>query len=311
MSTDAGRVRALIPMPEGRELLGVLPEAVEVGVWDAHGAPPGGGAGVSFWVPPFPPLDSYAAAFAELPDLRAVQTLTAGYDHVSAALPRGLTLCNAGGVHDGPAAEWAVTSLLAVLRRVPHYVLAQRDGAGRDGESDSLIGRRVMILGHGGIGRAVHRRLDGFEAEVVAVASRSRDGVHGPEELSRLLPGCDAVIIAVSLSPSTRGLVGADFLGRLPEGAVIVNVARGPVVDQQALAAELWSGRLRAALDVSVPDPLVNDDPLRQCPNLLYTPHIAGATSLALPRAFGLVGEQLRRLAGGEPLLNVVVGGGG
>jgi phosphoglycerate dehydrogenase-like enzyme len=298
-------------MPEGRELLGALPAAVEVGVWDARGAPPGGGSGVSFWVPPFPPLDSYAEAFAELPDLRAVQTLTAGYDHVSVALPRGLTLCNAGGVHDGPAAEWAVTALLAVLRRVPHYVQAQREGRAREGESDSLIGRRVMILGHGGIGRAVHGRLHGFEAEVVAVASRARDGVHGPERLRRLLPGCDAVIIAVPLNAATRGLIGADFLARLPDGAVLVNVSRGPVIDQDALAAELWSGRLRAALDVSVPDPLAGDDPLRGCPNLLYTPHIAGATTLALPRAFGLVGDQLRRLAGGEPLLNVVVGESG
>ena len=310
MSTETDRVRALIPMGEGRPLLGALPETIEVDVWDARGAPTGGGTGVTFWVPPFPPMDNYAEAFGELPDLRAVQTLTAGYDHVSAALPGGLTLCNAGGVHDGPAAEWAVTSLLALLRRVPYYARAQREGRGREGESDSLIGRRVMLLGHGGIGRAVHRRLDGFEAEVVPVASRARDGVSGPEDLERLLPGCDAVVIAVPLNDVTRGLVGRKFLARLPDGAVIVNVARGPVIDQDALATELWSGRLRAALDVSVPDPLAPDDPLLECPNLLYTPHIAGATTLALPRAFGLVGDQLRRFAVGEPLLNVVAGPG-
>lgn len=298
-------LRALIPMPEGLGLLGELPEGVDVEVWDGSGAPPDGGAEVGFWVPPFPPFAAYAEAFAELPGLSVVQTLTAGHEDASASLPPGVTLCNAGGIHDGPVAEWAVTSLLAVLRRVPVYAAAQRAGAGREGESDSLIDRRVMLLGHGGIGRAVDRRLAGFEADVVSVASRARDAVHGPEDLDRLLPGCGAVIVAVPLSDATRGLVGKDFLARLPDGAVLVNVSRGAVVDQHALAAELWSGRLWAALDVATPDPLPADHPLRFCPNLLYTPHVAGATTSALPRAFGFVGAQLRRWAAGEPLASI------
>jgi phosphoglycerate dehydrogenase-like enzyme len=90
--------------------------------------------------------------------------------------------------------------------------------------------------------------------------------VHGPDALERLLPGCGAVIIAVPLGLDTRGLVDGEFLARLPDGAVLVKVSRGPVVDQTALAAELWSGRLRAALDVATPDPLAPDDPLRGCP---------------------------------------------
>jgi phosphoglycerate dehydrogenase-like enzyme len=302
--------RALVPMVEGLALLGEVPEGVAVEVWDATGRPPDGGGGVGFWVPPFT-LSEYAGPFAQLPDLRIAQMLTAGFEHVAASLPPHVTLCNAGGVHDGPVAEWALTLLLSVVRRVPFYVRAQGEGAARDGESESLIGRTVMLLGHGGIGRAIERRLQGFETEIVRVARRPREGVHGPQELPRLLPECDAVIVAVPLGPETRGLVDAAFLARLPDGAVLVNISRGPIVDQDALAAELRSGRLRAALDVATPDPLPAGHPLRACPNLLYSPHVAGATSLTLPRAFGLVGDQLRRWAGGEPLVNVVAGPGG
>lgn len=298
--------RALIPMEEGRALLRELPADLAIEVWDATGPPPGGGAGVGFWVPPFPPLGDYAGRFAQLPDLQVAQTLTSGFEHVAASLPPGVALCNAAGVHDGPVAEWAVTALLSVLRRVPYYARVQSDGADRDRESDTLVGRTVMLLGHGGIGRAIERRLAGFDAQILRVARHPRAGVHAREDLARLLPGCDAVIIAIPLNAETRGLVGTEFLAHLPDGAVLVNIARGAVIDQAALAVELWSGRLRAALDVAVPDPLPSGHPLRDCPNLFYTPHVAGATPLALPRAFGFAGDQLRRWAAGEPLLNLV-----
>lgn len=303
-------MRVLIPLEVGLPLLGDLPEDVSVQVWDAvgHATPPDGGAGVDLWVPPFPPLASYAERLAELPDLRVVQLLTAGYDHVLGSIPDGLTLCNAEQIYDDPVAEWAVAGLLAMVRALPIHIRAQVAGESLQFESDTLIGATVLLLGYGGIGQAIARRLAGFEVEVVAVASRARDRVHGADELPELLPSANAVVIATPVTPATRGMVDAAFLARLPDGAVIVNAARGAIVDQPALAAELVSGRLRAVLDVTTPDPLSADDPLRALPNVLYTPHVAGATRLIFPRVFGLIGDQIRRRAAGAPLVNVVAG---
>jgi phosphoglycerate dehydrogenase-like enzyme len=301
-------MRALVPMAEALDLIGPLPDGVRVAVWDATGDPPGGGRGVDLWVPPFPPIDDYVTPVAKLPQLRVVQMLTAGYDHIRPYVPSGVTLCNAGHVHDGPAAEWVLAALLAVVRRLPAYTHQQLSGSAAREESDSLIGKTVMIMGYGGIGHAVERRLAGFEVEVVRVASRAREGVHGPDDLPELLPRADVVVLALPLSDRTRDLVDAEFLAQLPDGAIVVNAARGAVIDQDALGSELQRGRLRAALDVSTPDPLTPEDPLRTLPNLLYTPHVAGATKLVLPRVFGLVGDQIRRRHAGEPPLNVVAG---
>jgi len=261
-------VRVVIPLDVGLSLLGDLPGEVAVSVWDpvgSAGAPPGGGAGVDLWVPPFPPLASYAERLAQLPDLRVLQLLTAGYDHVLTSVPDGLTVCNAGHIHDDPVAEWAVAGLLAMVRALPIHIRAQAAGESLQFESDTLIGATVLLLGYGGIGQAIARRLAGFQVEVVPVASRARphDGVHGPGELPDLLPAADAVVIAAPVTAATRGMVDAAFLARLPDGAVIVNAARGAIVDQPALAAELTTGRLRAVLDVTTPDPLPAGDPLR------------------------------------------------
>lgn len=299
-------MRALVPMAEALTLIEPLPDDVRVDVWDANGEPPGGGDAVELWVPPFPPLPEYETPLAKLPDVRVVQMLTAGYDHIRAYVPEGVTLCNAGSVHDGPVSEWVLAALLAVVRRLPAYVDQQRTGSVVREESDSLIGKTVLILGYGGIGQAVERRLAGFEVAVVRVANHAREGVHGPDELPALLPRAEVVVLALPLSERTRHLVDSGFLALLPDGAIVVNASRGPIVDQAALHAELDRGRLRAALDVSTPDPLGPEHPIRFLQNVLYTPHVAGATSLALPRVFGLVGDQIRRRHAGEELLNVV-----
>jgi phosphoglycerate dehydrogenase-like enzyme len=302
-----GPVRVLIPLEVGLPLLGTLAPGVSVQVWDGHGEPPGGGAEVDLWVPPFAPLD-YAARLQRLPDLRVVHLLTAGHEHVRPAISGNLTLCNAGRIHDDAVAEWALAALLAVVRCLPAHLQAQAQGTVRQFESDTLIGRTVLLLGHGGIGQAIERRLAGFDVDVIRVASRSRDGVHGPDDLPDLLSRAEVVTLAVPLTAETRGMVDAEFLARLPDGAVIVNAARGAIVDQAALTAELTSGRLRAAVDVASPDPLSPEDPLRGLPNFLYTPHVAAATRLIFPRIFGLIGDQIRRRWSGEALRNVVAG---
>jgi phosphoglycerate dehydrogenase-like enzyme len=166
----------------------------------------------------------------------------------------------------------------------------------------------VLILGHGSIGAALERRLEGFEVDVVRVARTPRDGVHGIDELTDLLPGADIVVVLVPATPETRGLLDAGLLGRMRDGALLVNVSRGTVVDQDALLAELQAGRLRAALDVTDPEPLPEGHPLWAAPGLVLTPHVGGGTAAMAPRARRLVEDQLRRWAAGEPLANVITG---
>jgi phosphoglycerate dehydrogenase-like enzyme len=167
----------------------------------------------------------------------------------------------------------------------------------------------VLIVGGGSIGTAIARRLAPFEVPVTLVARRGRPGVYAVSELPSLLPAADVVVLSVPLTEETTGMVDARFLAALPDGALVVNAARGPVVDTPALTAELATGRIGAALDVTDPEPLPADHPLWTMPNVLMTPHVAGSVRGLLPRAYRLVGEQVRRYVAGEPLVNVVVEG--
>ena len=162
--------------------------------------------------------------------------------------------------------------------------------------------------GYGAVGAAIEARLLPFETEIVRVARRDRDGVHPIEALPELLPAADVVIVVVPLTEVTRGLVDADFLGRMRDDALLVNMSRGPVVVQPALVAELASGRLQAAIDVADPEPLPADSPLWTAPNLLISPHVGGMSSAMWPRAHRLVRDQLHRFVAGEPLANVLSG---
>jgi phosphoglycerate dehydrogenase-like enzyme len=299
-------MRALVPYEFGVPLLGELPDGVVVGVWDVLSEPPPDAAETSFWVPPWEWLDNYPELFAKLPALEVMQSMSAGYDHVLPHVPPGVTFCNARGVHDRSVAEWVLAAILAVIRDLPEFVRRQAEQRVEYSESDSLAGKTVLILGYGSIGQAVEERLVPFEVEVVRVASAAREGVHAPSELAGLLPTADIVVCLVPLSEATLGLIDPSFLAALPDGALVVNASRGGLVDQDALLAELRSGRLRAALDVSSPDPLPADHPLLAARGLLYTPHVAGAIPQTNERAFAFVGDQLRRYARGEPLLNVI-----
>lgn len=285
----------------------------DVPMRDGAPAVPEGADRVEFFVLPY--LQSGPVALLPaLPNLRTVQTLTAGVDNVLPVLPKGVTLCNARGVHDASTAELALTLTLAALRGVPGFVRDQDAGRWHQGFHPALADRTVLILGYGAIGEAVEARLAPFEvAEVVRVArtarTHDRGPVHGFDALPELLPRADVVILAVPLTERTRALVGPEFLARLRDGALLVNVARGPVVDTKALLAELEAGRLHAALDVTDPEPLPAGHPLWSAPNVLISPHVGGASSAFLPRARRLVREQLLRVERGEPVANVVAVG--
>jgi phosphoglycerate dehydrogenase-like enzyme len=234
--------------------------------------------------------------------------MTAGVEHVRPHVPEGVLLCNGRGIHDASTSELAMTLALASLRGVPGFVRAQDAGVWAHGTRPALADSTVLVVGYGAIGAALERRLAGFEVDVVRVARSAREGVHAYDDLPRRLPDADVVVLLVPLTDLTRGMVDAPFLARMKDGALLVNVARGAVVDTDALVAELRSGRISAALDVTDPEPLPEGHPLWTCPNLLVTPHVGGASSAMEPRAHRLVRDQLARFAAGEPLANVMTG---
>ena len=217
-------------------------------------------------------------------------------------------LANASGVHDDATAEHAVGLILAVLRGIPDAVRGHGHWANLWGQR-SLADSRVLVLGFGSIGRALAERLRPFRAVVTAVASRARDDdlvgeVHGVDELLPLLADQHVVVVLLPLSDATHGFVGDSVLAAMPDGALLVNVARGPVVSTDAVLRH--AGRLRFALDVTDPEPLPDGHPLWSAPDVLITPHVAGGTTAMLPRIAALVRDQLERLVAGRPLRNVV-----
>ncbi|MGX2994342.1 2-hydroxyacid dehydrogenase [Streptomyces sp. JNUCC 64] len=246
--------------------------------------------------------------------LEVVQALTAGVDDLLpavASLRPGVRLHSARGVHDASTAELALTLILASLRGVPGFVRDQDRGHWGTAFRPALADRSVLVLGYGSIGAAVEERLLPFEvARVTRVARRARTAdrgpVHGLADLPALLPDADVVVVVTPLTESTRHLVDARFLARMKDGALLVNIARGAVVDTGALLAELATGRLTAALDVTDPEPLPGDHPLWRAPGVLITPHVGGPSSAFEPRAKRLLAAQLTRFAAGEPLANEV-----
>lgn len=235
-----------------------------------------------------------------------VQTLSAGVEAWLGRLPEGVSLVNGRGAHGGSTAEWAVTVLLALRRGVPGFVRQQDRHEWAEVESPGLQGAHVVVVGAGDLGEQTRRRLDGFGCTVTLVARTARDGVRGIDELPDLLPTADAVVLVVPLTDATRGLVDAAFLARMKDGAVLVNAARGAVVDTGALLVELRSGRLVAGLDVTDPEPLPDDHPLWDAPGLLLTPHVGGHTAGSGERAWAVAREQLQMLARGERPTNTV-----
>ncbi|CAJ60628.1 MULTISPECIES: 2-hydroxyacid dehydrogenase [Frankia] len=232
-------------------------------------------------------------AMRELPKLRLVQTISAGTDQWHGRLPAGVALSNARGAHGGSTAEWAVGALLALYREIPQFLTDAAAGRWEQRQTGTLAGRRVLILGAGDLGTALRRRLEPFETEVSMVARRARPGVHTLDEVADLLPHHDAVVVMLPLTDELRGLVDAAFLARMPDGAILVNAARGPHVVTSALLAELESGRLRAALDVTDPEPLPPGHPLWRAPGLLLTPHVGGMTTGVSQRIWSVIARQL------------------
>lgn len=238
--------------------------------------------------------------------LRVIQTLSAGVDWLIGRVPEHVMVCNARGVYDAPLAEWVVGAILAMQRGLIQSRDAQTRGAWEAIDPPELSGRRIVILGLGSIGTAIANRLRPFGVEVIGVGRIARVGVRGLADLDEILGDAEILVNMLPLTSETAGLLDARRLRILPVGALVVNAGRGRTIDTDALVAELRTGRLRAALDVTDPEPLPPDHPLWALPNVLITPHMAGDSPGSTIRAFQLAGDQVRRFASGEPLINVV-----
>lgn len=283
-------------------LLREPPDGCEVVSWDGSVPPPR--PDVRVWVAPYAVgrgPEEIAPALAALPDLSVVQLLSAGVEPWPALMPPGVVLCGGRGIHGGSTAELAVLLVLASIRQLPTYVAQQHDGVWQRHPPATLAGRRVLVLGAGDIGARVAAALRVLEAQVTLAARTARDGVVALDDALALVPETEVLVVALPLTPQTERLVDAALLGRLPAGALVVNVARGGLVDHDALTREVAAGRLRCALDVTDPEPLPAGHPLWQLPGALVTPHVGGGAEGWLYRAEQLVRAQLARIHVGEP----------
>ncbi|MGW2023857.1 2-hydroxyacid dehydrogenase [Streptomyces decoyicus] len=312
-AVDRDTVDVLVPWPDLDRRHGAWPAGVGVHVWD--GLTPDADLPhemlrrVGLWVLPYA-VPGAERLLPRLPALRAVQSLSAGVEKLLPLLPAQVALHNGRGLHDASTAEHALGLILAAQRDLPQWVADQRAGRWEPRFTRSLADSRVAVIGYGSIGAALERRLLACEADVVRVARRARpqENVHAVDELLALLPEVDIAVLVLPETPATTGLFGAKELAALPDGALVVNVGRGRTLDTEALLREAGAGRLRAALDVTDPEPLPAAHPLRTAPGVLLTPHVAGGSASFRPRAERLVVEQVRRFAAGVPLSNAYPG---
>jgi len=264
---------------------------------------------IDFYVPLYMGGAKALSYAAQMPNLKTLQMLNAGYDDALAYLRPGLTLCNAHGVHDASTAELAVGLAIASRRGFPEFMREQIAGNWSHHRTSALSDSKIGIIGYGSIGKKIAQNLSGFEVSITAFTQSGRDGSLTIDQLDSHLPNLDIVILILPLSDSSRHLFNAQRLAAMKDGALLINVARGPVVETDALVAELNSGRIFAALDVTDPEPLPAGHPLWSAKNLLLVPHVGGNSGAFEPRGRALIESQLKLLAAGSPLEHVVAQG--
>lgn len=305
---NAPRLVVSVPDAFMRDTLGELPSGVKVILWDLSGPAPRDK--IDIVVPPYLGSRDVLSRLSGV-RTRLVQSAMLGYDGVAEVLPPGHLYANAASVHETSTAELALTLILASQRGIPDFVRAADQGHWSPAWHQSLADRTVVLVGYGGVGRAIEDRLLPFETKVVRVALHERIDerglVHEVASLPELLPMAEIVVIAVPLSEATTGLVDDAFLSLMPDGSLLVNVARGKVADTEALLTHARSGRLRLALDVTDPEPLPEGHPLFALHNVLISPHVGGASNAAPPRMARLLLAQIDRLLRDEAPLNVVL----
>ena len=261
---------------------------------------------VEFYVPRYMGGPAAIAMIPDMKGLKIIQSPNAGVDDVLKIRPEGVTLCNAAGVHDASTAELAVALSIASRRGFADFAADQTAGRWVHVRKPSLADSNVAIVGYGNIGKMIGTMLENFEVSVTTFSRSGKDGALTFDHFDRMLPTFDVIILIVPLNDQTRHLMNAQRLAAMKNGAALINVARGAVVDTEALIAELNSGRITAGLDVTDPEPLPAGHPLWSTKNVIITPHVGGDSEAFTPRGRKLVEEQLARYASGQPLLHIV-----
>jgi phosphoglycerate dehydrogenase-like enzyme len=295
-----------VPSESSREQIAPLPDGVRVLVWNGKDDAPEGIEQTRFLLGGYMAGPVAEPVLGAMPNLEVIQLLSAGVEQWLPLVPPGVTLCNGRGVHGPATAELAIAGILAVVRQLPMFLAEQAAARWTERRTEDLDGKRLLMLGAGDIGQHIAAALEVFGAVTTYVGRTARDGVHGVDELPALLTETDILAVAIPMTDRTRGLIDAKALAALPDGAIVANVARGPIIDTDALVAELRAGRLRAFLDVTDPEPLPEDHPLWHAGDVVITPHVGGGTTGWQRRGYRLVREQIERFVAGEPLVNVV-----
>ncbi len=283
---------------------------------------------IEVWLPdPYPTRNTQIVS--HLRGLKLVLSLMAGTEWIPAAVGPHVTICNARGAHNISTAEWTLSAILTMLKHFPLFLDVQRSGewkrrfeATKEYESvsgdtrqhyppvmlEELTGKTVLLVGYGSIGKEIERMLGPFRVELIRVARSAREDprVHAVSELDALIPQAQVIVLILPASEESRGLIGQKQFALMRQGTLLVNAARGTVVNTDALVDALQTGRIRAALDVTDPEPLPGRHSLWKCPNLLLTPHVGGSSPEFARRALKVAEDELRRYMAGEPLLNVV-----
>lgn len=297
----------LVPDDYGLRVISAL-DGVRAVRYEPGGPVPAGAEDAEILVPGFLSGSAAAQIAWQLPKLRLVQLLTAGAEAWVGKIPEGVMLSTGRGAHGASTAEWVLTGLLSVYREFTEFAVAQREHRWTQHQTDTLHGKRILIVGAGDLAAEIQRKLAAFDTPVTVVGTRAREGVHGVNELPELLGNADAVVLTVPVTTQTIGMVDAAFLSHMSDGAILVNAARGSIVKTDALLAELTSRRLRAILDVTDPEPLPSDHPLWDAPGLLLTPHVGGSSRGSRERAYTVATQEIARYLAGETPKNLVHG---
>jgi phosphoglycerate dehydrogenase-like enzyme len=264
---------------------------------------------ITFYVPTYMGGQPALELTKKMPNLKILQMPNAGYDDAMEYVRDGMTLCNGKSIHDDSTAELAVGLIIASLRGFPDFVRNQDKSDWVHVKNKSINDRKIGIIGFGSIGTTIAKMLSGFTVEIIPFTQSGRDNTIAITDLDKHLPTLDVVILILPLTKESKHLFDAKRLSLMKNGALLVNVARGPIVETDALVKELNSGRITAALDVTDPEPLPKDHPLWKAKGVLISPHIGGDTTAFESRARRLIESQLNLLSEGKPLNNVIVSG--
>ncbi|MEY3163940.1 MAG: hypothetical protein RI887_764 [Actinomycetota bacterium] len=264
---------------------------------------------ITFYVPTYMGGRAALELTKKMKNLKVLQMPNAGYDDAIEYVREGITLCNGKSIHDDSTAELAVGLTIASLRGFPDFVRNQDKSAWVHVKNQSINDKKIGIIGFGSIGSTIAKMLSGFSVEIIPFTQSGRDNTNAISNLDKHLPTLDVVILILPLTAESKHLFNAKRLSLMKDGSLLVNVARGPIVDTDALVKELNSGRITAALDVTDPEPLPSDHPLWKAKGVLISPHVGGNTSAFEKRARRLIESQLQLLADGKSLNNVIVAG--